>query len=83
MAFRGDSGANLPRPEDVHRCKFGGDNNRRATGGCGKHVVKTGQMVINKRTNESWHIWYHFNYCIDHWDMQENYKDKIVPVLEV
>lgn len=83
MAFKGDNGSNLPRPEDVKRCKFGGDNNRRATGGCGKNVVKTGQMVRSKSQGTSWHIWYHFDYCIDHWDLQEEYKNQIVPTLEV
>ena len=83
MAFAGDNGSNLPRPEDVKRCKFGGDNNRRATGGCGKNVVKTGQMVRSKSQGTSWHIWYHFDYCKDHWDLQEKYKDQIVPTLEV
>ena len=83
MAFIGDNGSNLPRPEDVHRCKFGGDNNRRATGGCGKHVVKTGQRVRSKSTGASWFIWYHFDYCTDHWDLQEEYKNQIVPTLEV
>tara|TARA_Y100000996_G_scaffold147615_1_gene113686 strand:- start:7925 stop:8179 length:255 start_codon:yes stop_codon:yes gene_type:complete len=83
MAFMGDNGSNLPRPEDVKRCKFGGDNNRRATGGCGKHVEKTGQMVRSKSQGTSWFIWYHFNFCEDHWDLQEEYKNKIVPTLEV
>tara|TARA_R100000805_G_C3578743_1_gene83042 strand:+ start:113 stop:364 length:252 start_codon:yes stop_codon:yes gene_type:complete len=83
MAFIGDTGANLPRPEDVNRCRFGGDNNRRATGGCGKHVVKTGRLIKSKLSGASWHVWYHFDYCEDHWDLQEKYKNKLIPPLEV
>lgn len=76
MAFKGTD--NLPKPDEVKRCKFGGDNNRKATGGCGKHVEKLGQMVRSKLTNESWHIWYHLDYCKDHRYFEDGYYDKQV-----
>jgi len=64
MAFRGTN--NLPPADQIQRCQFGGDNNRKATGGCGKHVEKLGQMVRSKKTGQSWHVWYHLNFCEEH-----------------
>ena len=82
MAFIGNDGSNLPRPEDVNRCKFGGKNNSRAKGGCGKHVVRTGQRIINKEFGTEWFSWFHFDYCEEHFDLQTEYKDGVAPTLE-
>ena len=64
MAFRGTN--NLPPAHLIKRCQYGGDNNSKKNGGCGKHVEKLGQMVRSKRTGESWHVWFHLNYCKEH-----------------
>jgi len=82
MAFKGNP-ENLPKPEDVKRCSFGGSNNRKATGGCGKHVVKTGQMVKSKSTGATWHIWHHFDFCKDHFDLETHPHKDLLPILEV
>jgi hypothetical protein len=76
MAFKGTD--NLPKPEDVLRCKFGGTNNKRSTGGCGKHVEKLGQMVRSTRTGDSWHTWLHLDYCKDHRYYEDGYYQKQV-----
>jgi len=76
MAFKGTN--NLPKPEDVKRCQFGGtSNNSKTTGGCGKHVEKLGQMVRSKATGESWHIWKYLNYCKDHRDFDGTYQKEV------
>lgn len=82
MAFKGNP-ENLPKPEDINRCQYGGNNNRKSTGGCGKHVVKTGQMVKSKLTGDTWHIWHHFDYCKDHFDLETHPNKDLLPVLEV
>ena len=64
MSFKGTN--NLPKPEEVKRCQYGGDNNSKKNGGCGKHVEKLGQMVRSKSTGVSWHIWFYLNYCEEH-----------------
>ncbi len=64
MAFIGTN--NLPKPEEVKRCQFGGTNNRKKDGGCGKHVEKTGQMVHSRTDGSTWHVWFHLNYCEEH-----------------
>lgn len=82
MAFRGN--LNLPNPEDIKRCAFGGSNNSKAKGGCGKYVLKTGRMVRSKQFGSTWHIWHYFDYCKDHIDLDTSeYVNGVLPTLEV
>jgi len=80
MAFRGTN--NLPEPEDVKRCKFGGSNNLKAKGGCGKHVEKIGVRVTSKAMGTSWHIWKHLEFCQDHRSLG-NYEEEVAKGIEV
>ena len=75
MAFRGTN--NLPRPEEIKRCQFGGTNNSKKKGGCGKHVEKLGQMVHSRTTGDTWHVWYHLNFCVEHRNHVEGEYERI------
>lgn len=76
MAFKGNP-ENLPRPEDIVRCSFGGSNNSKAKGGCGKPVEKLSQQYRSAEFGTTWFVKVEMDYCKDHKDLDPNYWDKI------
>ena len=42
----------------------------------GKHVEKLGQMIRSKRTGDSWHTWFHLDYCEDHRYFKKGYYEE-------
>ena len=75
MAFN-DNSINFGNPEDVKRCSYGGDNNRKATGGCGKHVERLMRRVKFKDTGEVNSWLYPLPYCEEHRHLDKDYEDK-------
>ena len=81
MAFKGNP-ENLPRPEDVVRCAFGGSNNSKAKGGCGKPVEKLIQQYRSEKFGTTWFSKVEMDYCVDHKNLDLDYADKVSNIVK-
>jgi len=81
MAFKGNP-ENLPRPEDITRCFFGGSNNSKAKGGCGKPVEKLIQQYRSAKFGTTWFGKVEMDYCKDHKELDPNYWVKVSKIVK-
>lgn len=75
MAFN-DNSINFGNPEDILRCSYGGDNNLKKNGGCGKHVERLIRRVKFKDTGKVYQWFYPLLYCKDHRYLDDTYEKK-------
>ena len=81
MAFKGNP-ENLPRPEEITRCSFGGSNNRKDKGGCGKPVEKLYQQYRSELTGGTWFSKVEMDYCKEHKNLDLNYQTKVSNIVK-
>lgn len=72
MAFRGTD--NLPKTWD--KCNYGGSNNRKVNGGCGRPVEKLAQKMVSKENNLVWFKTIYMDYCSIHKEQDPKYYEK-------